>query len=244
MTDTVNKTAQDVILGALKKVGAYSSGDVLSNEDANDCLDILNGLLDQLSTEKLAVYSTVETVFTMNPGQSSYTVGIGGNINIERPLRIVEAYSRITTSNSPVDFPCDIWSLANYSNIGLKRQPGPWPKILYYQPTYPLANLIFWPVPNAVAEFHMWSEIVLSTLTLTQQLNLPRGYYLFLTYRLAELLAPEYGFAVPPDVARLAKQMTKNIKSLNMRPMEEAPVDGAIVASHGNDAGFIIHGGF
>lgn len=244
MGDTTTKTALDVITGALRKIGAYAPGESLSAADANDALDILNGLLDTLSMQHFAVFNNIETVVTLTPGKQSYTVGTGGNINIERPLRITEVFSRITTGSSPVDFPCDIWPVEQYVNIGLKQQPGPWPKVLYYNTAYPLGNILLWPVPNQAAELHLWSDQVLSTLTLNQQLNLPRGYFLFLQYALAELLAPEYGVPVPADVRRLAAEMRETLKALNARPQVEAPVDAAIVSTNGYDAGFILHGGF
>ena len=244
MANTNTKTALDVISAALRKIGAYAQGEALLAADANDALDTLNGYFDILSTQHFAVYNNVETVLTLTPSQSSYTVGTGGQINIERPLRITEAFSRITTGASPVDFPCAIWPIEQYSKIGLKQQPGPWPKMLYYNTAYPLANLIFWPVPNQVAEFHMWSDQVLSNLSLSSQLNLPRGYFLFLIFALAELLAPDYGKQVPPESPAFLADFKRNIKALNARPQVEAPVDAAIVSTTGSDAGFIIHGGF
>lgn len=244
MADTSTKTALDVITGALRKIGQYSPGEVLSSEDANDTLDILNGFLDYLSTQHFAVYNNVETVVTLTNGKSSYTVGTGGDINIERPLRITEAFTRITTGISPVDFDCAVWPLEKYSKISIKNLPGPWPKMVYYNTSYPLAQLYLWPVPNGAAELHLFSDQVLSNLALTDLLNLPRGYFLWLQYELAELLAPEYGVPVPPAVAKASARIRAGIKSLNARPQPEAPVDGAIVATHGNDAGFILSGGF
>ena len=244
MSDTNTKTALDVITGALRKIGQYQPGEPLPSEDANDALDTLNGLFDTLSMQHFAVYNNIETTVTLTPGKQSYTIGTGGDINIERPLIITQCYSRITTGASPVDFPCDIWAIEQYANIGLKQQPGPWPKIIYYNTAYPLATIYMWPVPNQVAEFHLWSDQVLSNLSLASLLNLPRGYFLFLQYALAELLCPEYGIPVPQDVIRFVKEFKKQLKSLNARPQAEAPIDAAIVSGNGNDAGFIIHGGF
>lgn len=244
MVDTINKTALDVITGAFRKIGVYAQGETISAADGAAALDALNGFLDILSLQHFSVYNNIETTFSMAPGKSSYTVGIGGDVNVERPLRITRAYSRITTGSSPVDFPCDIWPIEQYADIGMKGQPGPWPKVLYYNTSFPLAQLIFWPVPNQVAEFHFWSDQVLSTLSLAQQLNLPRGYYLYLQYALAELLAPDYGMPVPPDVRRMAADFRAALKSLNARPQQEAPIDAAIVSTSGHDAGFILHGGF
>ena len=151
----------------------------------------------------------------------------------------------VTTGNGSVDFPCAITTLNKYANLGLKSQPGPWPKMAYYDTGYPMATLYFWPVPQSNIEFHMWTDQVFSSMTdLTTSFNMPRGYYLAFQYALAELLCPEYGIPVPPDVRRFAKEYKAIIKALNANPQDETSVDDAIVSGSGNDAGFILHGGF
>jgi len=242
--DPTTKTATDLLTGALRKIGQYAPGETIAAADLNDALDVANGLLDIWSAQKLTVYNSIETVQTLTAGLNSYTVGLTGYFNIERPLRIVKAYSRITTGTSAVDFPCDITTLGRYGDLTLKTQPGPWPKMAYYQPSYPLGNLLFWPVPQTNVEFHIWTEQVFSSMNLSSSLNMPRGYYLGFQFAVAELLCPEYGMAVPPDIRRFAKEFKDVIKDLNATPQAQASVDPAIVATGGNDAGFILHGGF
>lgn len=244
-TDPTSKTALDLITGALRKTGEYAPGEVLSAATANDALDIFNGMLDVLSNEGLAVFNNNENIVTLTAGQSVYTVGVGGDFNIQRPLRITQAYSRLTTSgNGGVDFQCDIKDTAAYTSIGMKLQPGPWPKILYYNTNFPLAQMFLWPVPQRAIEFHFWTDMVLQSVSLTTQLNLPQGYYLYLQYALAELLCPEYGVPVPEDVKRMAARFLKAIKSNNAQPDRIASVDGAIAVANSNDAGFYLTGGF
>lgn len=243
--DPTTKTALDLITGALRKIGQYAPGETLSAADANDALDVANGLLDLWSNQHLTVYNNVETVQPLAAGQASYTVGTGGYFNIERPLRIDKAYSRITTGNGSVDFPCEITTLSKYGSLGLKSQPGPWPKMAYYDTGYPLATLYFWPVPQQNVEFHMWTDQVFSSfLNLTAPLNMPRGYYLGFQFAVAEVLCPEYGIPVPPDVRRFAKEFKAILKALNANPQDETGVDASIISSNGNDAGFILNGGF
>lgn len=242
--DPTTKSALDLITGALRKIGQYAPGETVSAEDAQDALDTFNGMLDLWSAQKLSVYNQVETVKALNAGQATYTVGTSGDFNIERPLRIVRAYSRLTTTSSQVDFPCDMVTLEKYTAIGLKSQPGPWPKIAYYNTGFPQGSLTFWPVPSMNIEFHMWSDQVFASLALTDTIALPRGYFLGLQYSLAELLCSEYGIPIPPDIRRMAKEFRGIIKSLNADPQSEASTDPALIVSGGNDAGWILHGGF
>ena len=242
--DPTSKTALDLITGAMRKTGEYAPGEPIAAQDANDALDVLNGFLDVLSNESFAVFNNNENVVTLTPGKQVYTVGMGGEINMQRPLRITNAYSRLTTSNGAVDFQCDVKDTAFYTSIGMKMQPGPWPKALYFNTGYPLAQLFFWPVPNQPLEFHFWTDMLLQSVNLTDALNLPQGYYLWLQYALAENLCVEYGIPVPADIRRLASQYKKTIKRNNMNPTRDMAVDGAIAASGGSDAGFILTGGF
>ena len=244
MSDPTTATGLDLITGALRKIGQYAPGETLAAADANDALDSLNGLLDLWSAQKLAVYNNIETVQPLTAGQNTYTVGVGGYFNIERPLRLDNMYSRITTGNGEVDFQCQLVTLEKYAALTLKSQPGPWPKMAYYNTAYPLANLIIWPVPQWNVEFHLWSEQVFTSLALATPLNMPRGYYMGLQFALAEILCPEYGIPVPPDVRRFAKDYMAIIKDLNARPQSEVPMDAMLVASNGNDASFILSGGF
>lgn len=239
-------TALDLITGALRKIGQYSPGETLDAVDANDALDMLNGIVDIWSNEHLAVFNNVETVFSLVPGQRVYTIGAGGDVNVPRPLRITNAYTRITTGgNQGVDFACQEVSGDKYTAIGLKGQPGPWPKFLYYNTGFPLAQLYLWPVPSGTAEFHLWTDQVLSRFNLTDAINLPQGYYLALQFSLAVILAPEYGMEAPMTVKEMAGSLRRVLKATNATPQAEASLDVAAMTSGTvNDAGWILSGGF
>lgn len=242
--DPTAKTALDLITGALRKIGQYSPGETLSAADANDALDVLNALFDSMSNDGNAVYDSNENVFTLVPGKISYTVGIGGDIPIQRPLRISAAYSRLITSTSAVDFACGIKDESAYTSIGLKTQPGPWPKWLFYNTGWPLATMYLWPMPTQAVEFHFWTDMVMQPVSLLSVLQLPQGYYNYLQFALAELLCVDYGIPVPPDIRRLAAKYEYKIKSNNSSVDREISIDGAVAMSNGNDAGWYLTGGF
>lgn len=243
-TDQTTKTALDLITGALRKIGQYAPGEALDSQDANDALDSLNGMLDLWSNQNLLIYNQVETVKALTSGQASYSIGPGADFAIERPYRIATAYSRMTSAGNTVDFACEVITLGKYASIGLKAQPGPWPKMVYFNSGWPSGELIFWPVPQTGVEFHLWTDVVFTALNLTDVVSLPRGYFLGLQYALAEILCSEYGMGVPPDIKRFAKEFRDVLRAQNATPQAEARIDGAIISSNGNDAGWILTGGF
>jgi hypothetical protein len=242
--DPTQKTALDLITGAMRKTGQYAPGEAITAADLNDALDVLNALFDSMSNDDLATFNTNENIVTLTPGQISYTVGDGGDIDIQRPLKIHSAYSRITTSSSTVDFWCEIKDEVSYAQIGLKNQPGPWPKWLFYNTSFPLGRIYFWPVPTEGVEFHFWTDMLLQSVTLTTQLNLPQGYYNYLQFALAEALCVDYGMPVPPDIVRLVAKFERKLKSNNSYIDREISIDGAIAVNNANDAGWILTGGF
>lgn len=174
----------------------------------------------------------------------SFTVP--GDFSMPRPLRVTNAYTRLTTSGqSSIDYPIDIWTLDQYSGIGLKSQPGPWPKVLFLNPGFPYATINVWPVPNGAAELHLWTDAVLSTFAdVNADINMPQGYARALKLALGLELAPEYGKKVDPMLVQQAKKAKDALRSLNSSPASPSSYDGGIVATGRADAGWILHGGF
>lgn len=238
-------TANDLIIGALRKIGQYTVGETLKAEDASTGLEQLNALLDIWSNEHLAIYNNVENVLTLTPGKSTYTIGTGGDFNIPRPLRISGAYSRLNPTGASVDYPCQEIDFAKYSRIGLKSQPGPWPKVMYYNTGFPLAELKLWPVPSQGAEFHFWADMLFNQFAnLTDTVSMPQGYVLALQTNLACLIAPEYGTEPSPQLVAQARSTKKILKATNMTPVATSTFDGALVPGNANDAGWYLVGGF
>jgi hypothetical protein len=191
------------------------------------------------------VFNNTETVLQLQAGQAKYTLGTGGDFDMPRPLRLSGAYTRLQPVGSTVDYPCEEIDFSRYSSIGIKNQPGPWPKVMYFNTSYPLAELIFWPVPSQNAEFHLWADMVFSDFAdLTTEVTLPQGYMLALQTNLALQLATEYGVDPAPSLVETARMSKKTLKALNATPTATSTYDGIMVAGNCNDAGWILTGGF
>lgn len=68
-------TANDLILGALKRINSYAPGESLASDDAQDALDTLNELLDSWSTDQASVFASAENILAFTPGKYQYTIG-------------------------------------------------------------------------------------------------------------------------------------------------------------------------
>jgi len=71
----------DIVTRAMKDIGALAAGEVPTADEAQDAFDMMNDMIDQWSNESMMVYYKTEIVYTINPGQTQYTIGPGGEIS-------------------------------------------------------------------------------------------------------------------------------------------------------------------
>lgn len=80
MTGNVTTSASDLCLGGLLSINAFSPGQPLSNQVGSTVLQVLNDLMDSLSTDQAFIYTQTENILQWTPGQYQYTIGnpVGG----------------------------------------------------------------------------------------------------------------------------------------------------------------------
>ncbi len=177
------------------------------------------------------------------PLQIAYT--IPGDFKMERPLRVTNAFTRITTSGSGLDYPIEIIDKGQYARIGFKAISAPWPVALYYNPTWPLGQMLFYQNPSGGGQLHLYCDNILTNLSsLTTTVVMPQGYNRFLKRKLARELAPEFGAIWTQQMEKLAKEAEDYVKSLNSVPQEVSQYDSELVQGSRTDAGWIMYGGF
>jgi len=75
MSGNTTSTASDIIQGALLNITAYAVGQPLTNQVASTCMQVLNDLLDSLSTDQAFIFTQTENILQWTPGQFEYSVG-------------------------------------------------------------------------------------------------------------------------------------------------------------------------
>jgi hypothetical protein len=210
-------TAADLITLALKDIGALGIGQAISAEDTADALATLNMMLGQWDAERLSVYHLVDTA-KQSTGAQSYTVGLGGDFNVTRPIKINAAYARLASSGagSAVDYRISmIDAREDYARISLKTLSS-FPEWAFYDSAYPLGNLFLYPVPNSSYELHIVTmETLPQFATAATVVNLPPPYVAAIRYCLAIYLCPSYQIEPTPSLARLAVNARRVIKRMN-----------------------------
>jgi hypothetical protein len=179
-------------------------------------------------------------------GLDIVTYTVPGDFAISRPIRITNAFTRITTVATGLDYPIDFeFGREKYNAIGLKSIQAPWPLIGWYNPTFPLGNLYFYPAPSGAGQLHLFTDTILSDFnSLTQAINLPQGYSRAIKKNLALDLAPEYGKSPGRLLMDQAKESLQFVRAQNATPAVQAFYDRDIVRAQRTDAGWILHGGF
>lgn len=214
--------ASRILERSLRLIGVLQAAEAMDAEDAQDALDVLNGMLEAWRLDSLLVYARLRYLFALTAGQAQYTVGVGGQFNIERPVRIEDA--RYVTNSGPqeLDTPLPLLTDAQYRDITQKALPSSWALWAYYDPTYPLGTFVLWPAPSLSNRVRLTVWQPLSTIpTIETEVDLPPGYRRAIEYNVAREMAPEYGVTLAPghEVLTLAMESKEMLMRLNAQPM-------------------------
>ena len=176
-------------------------------------------------------------------GLDQITYTVPGDFPIGRPLRITNAFTRI----NQLDFTLDVYDTQDrFLEILYKAQPGPWPTVAWYNNLMPYGVLNVYQTPGQGASVHLFTDTILSNLTLQQTIIMPQGYAFALEWAMAEMIWPDYWGEkpVPSHIAKNAAHGLATIKALNAKPAARAAYDRMLVRGNRPDGGWITHGGF
>jgi hypothetical protein len=208
-------TAADQINGALRLIGMLAEGETPSAATAQDSLSALNQMIDSWDTERLAVFSTQDQVFSWTPGAITKTLGPTGDFVGNRPI-LVDDSSYFKDPQSGISFGIKLINQQQYDGIAVKTVTSTYPQVMWVNMDFPNITMTVYPVPTKVLEFH-----IVSVNELTQPANLsttlafPPGYLRCFKYNLACEIANEFGVEPPPNVARIAMTSKRNLKRIN-----------------------------
>lgn len=206
-------TASDVINSALRSVGQLAEGETPSSETSDDCLALLNEMLDSWSNERLMAPYLQEETFSLSASDASYTIGSSGDFNTTRPLSVDDGSYTVLSGTS---YPLRGINRAQYDSIPVKATEATFPNVFYYEASYPLATIYFYPVPSATISFRMVSWKQQTTLsTLATAFSVPPGTIRAIRSNLAIEIASQFGVEAPRSVIKAAMQSKRNLKRVN-----------------------------
>ncbi len=220
-------SALDLVEGAFQAIQVYAPGESCQQADLARGFLRLNQMIDSWSNEALTTFTILEQSGALQPGIGQYPIGPGvpgPGFNMTRPIRVLygpgAAYLRDQNSNRyPVKVvPRDEWNLI----WNLVKTSSNLPDTMFYDPTYPVATINVWPLPNTGGITLFWdSYLPLSKFgSLQEVVNLPPGYEKALEENLGIELSPYYPTAVITQALVRSAAMSKgNVKRSNTREM-------------------------
>lgn len=220
--------ASDLIASSARLAGVLADGETLGASEYNDCLLVLNDLLENWSTERLSVWDTTNEVFNLVGGTGSYTMGSGGTFNTARPpLGIIGGF--VTVNGA--DFPLTPITKAQYDLLAVKSQQGLPERVLYIG-AYPLASVVFWPVPSEAMAVSLQTTRTLTQAVLTTSLSGPPGWVKALRSNLGVELCAEFAMPASAELLQIAADSKADYKRANqMSMLPVAGVDAALLGA-------------
>ena len=211
----MSTTAGDQINGALRLIGQLAEGETPSAATSQDALSAMNQMIDSWSTERLAVFSTQDQVFSWLPGFISRTLGPTGDFVGNRPILLDDSTYFKDPANG-ISFGIKILNQQQYNGIAVKTVTSTYPQVIWINMNYPDIEMYVYPVPTKVLEWHFVSVSELTQpATLATVLSFPPGYLRAFRYCLACEIAAEFGVEPSPQVSRIAMTSKRNLKRIN-----------------------------
>ena len=208
-------TAGDQINGALRLLGVLAEGETPSAATSQDALNALNQMIDSWNTERLAVFSTQDQVFSWPPGAISRTLGPSGDFVGNRPISLDDSTYFRDPANG-ISFGIKIINQQQYDGIAVKTVTSTYPQVIWLNMNYPDIEMYVYPVPTKVLEWHFISvDELTQPALLSTPLAFPPGYLRAFRYNLACEFAPEFGIEPSPTVSRIAMASKRNLKRIN-----------------------------
>jgi hypothetical protein len=206
-------TASSIILRGLQQLGDKVVGDTLTTAEQTTYLAVLNSLLDSWRIDKLLVFRIIESAFTLNTTARTYTIGTGGNFNIDRPDRL-EDTSFILYQNAEY-----FVQLVDEATFTAQQTTGQtqMPRRFYYDRAFPLGNIYFDFIPDKAYDFHLKSWSALQQFaSINDTMTLPAGYQRALESNFAMEVSPGY-VSASPELVKIAKESKAKIMAFNTR---------------------------
>jgi hypothetical protein len=172
-------------------------------------------MIDSWNTERLSVFSTQDQVFNWPSGERNRTLGPTGNFVGERPVLLDDAtYFRDPQTN--VSYGIKFINQQQYDGIAVKTVTSTYPQVIFTNMTYPNIDMVIYPVPLRLLEWHFISvQKLTEPALLSTEMSFPPGYLRAFRYNLACELAPEFGVEPSPTVSRIAMYSKRNLKRIN-----------------------------
>jgi hypothetical protein len=219
MAVTYNKTVDqlEILTASLRIVGQVSEDGTPTDAQLTNASTALNMMLRAWYADGMPLWNITETSFTPVAGTSSYTIGPSATVNQAKPLKMLQAFIRNTSSS--VDTPLTLVTRQEYLMLGNKTSSGR-PVQLHYNPEILTGTIRVFPAPDATTAsadtIHLIYQSQFDSMTASGSLlDFPIEWQEAVVFGLADRLAFVYGLPIDEkrDLRSKAKEMKMDVLS-------------------------------
>jgi hypothetical protein len=220
-------TYGDLIRASLQEIGVVAVGQRMKDSDAQAALDILLDLIDSWNLDRLTVGTQTRAVFPLVSGDSSYTMGVGGDFAVARPEWIDRGAFILSTDADPVEYhQGPPKSDEAWAQIRMKGLDDSLCQQFRFLDTAPLGTIDVWPVPNVstISIVLYYPTPLTEPATLATLLSLRPGYRRALRTTLSrELAAGPFPRPLTDEFKRIQTEALAAVKRRNLQPIVMTP---------------------
>jgi len=219
--------AQQIVTRALKEAGVLGGASVPEGDQGPDGFDTLNGMIDSMTIDAEYIFCRDISLYALTAGQQEYEIGptAASPFNVTRPEWIINA--NIVDANNVRVSHLAVINDDVRMGITVPNLPSSLPAGLNYRATLPNGKLWFVakPASGYRVELETW-QILEQFVDMFTAVDLPRGYYEMLVYRLAQrFCTPAWGKSIDAAIDRLAGEATARVAARNLSPTPNQAVD-------------------
>ena len=176
-------------------------------------------MLDEWQADGLKIFTENINTFPFVLGQQQYTLGTGGNFNIPRPAHISRMGCQILSNpTQPSEVPITLLDVDGWANVRVKNISGSYSLFCYADYAFPVMNLYFWVIPGLASNcvIYSWQPLLTWPDLAITNVTFPPAYLQAIRYNLAQMLAPEFGVPIAPEVMLIATTSLQALKDTNL----------------------------
>lgn len=222
MTAPNSNTPNGIIYDAMKDSGLLQRGQEPSSEDYAEYSRKLLDIINVEQTAGLKLWLNVDTPLTLVADQATYVLGPGGDVNMVKPLRVIEAYYLLT--EGLIRRPLNVLAWSDYIMLGSVGQSGQVNSYFVNKKQTEL-EVFFWLTPDATCASegvaHLLLQVQVENFTnLTDTMNFPAEWRMFLHWALANEICTGQPEAI---MNRCAQKYIQYKDMLEAWDVEDAP---------------------
>jgi hypothetical protein len=209
-------TVLDLITEVLALMGEYSPGEPLDAAAIASLLFTLNGALDGLGGERLAIYSNSVLNYATVANKGAYTLGPDPANDWITPGPVPAVIRSVSMLSGALEIPIGDVSADEWARFGLKTLASSIASAVYVQLGPVSHTFNFWPIPSVSYTVNIYAaQQIPQFVAASDSVVLPPGYQEFLTYDLCIKSAAKFGATIPEWVPTAWREARTRIKERN-----------------------------